>query len=177
MQEPSEGVRFLARRRDRSTVECGKRWASATVFSAGGLVCELAVRGVWNPQTQMLFDFKIVNMDAHSYVNRPVRAILESAAAMKRSKHKEACVDHRADFTPFMCSTDGAIHREGQHFPKRLAARLAPQSGTWPILELWASFVNECPSGIDHCIRDARRKFFSLTPQKPEPRWLLSCNN
>ena len=25
-----------------------------------GLVCEMAVRGVWNPQMQMLFDFKIV---------------------------------------------------------------------------------------------------------------------
>ena len=91
----------------------------------GGLVCDLAVRGVWNPQTQVLFDFKIVNTDAHSYVNRSVRAALESAAAMKRSKHKEACADRRADFTSFVCSTDGAIHREGQHFLKRLAARLA----------------------------------------------------
>ena len=91
----------------------------------GGLVCDLAVRGVWNPQTQVMFDFKIVNTDAYSYVNRPVRAVLESAAAMKRSKHKEACADRRADFTPFVCSTDGAIHREGQHFLKRLAARLA----------------------------------------------------
>ena len=40
----------------------------------GGLVCDLAVRGVWNPQTQVLFYFKTVNTDAHSYVNRPVRA-------------------------------------------------------------------------------------------------------
>ena len=79
----------------------------------GGLVCDLAVRGVWNPQTQVLFDFEIVNTDAHSYVNRPVGAVLESAAAMKRCKHKEACADRRADFTPFVCSTDGAIHREG----------------------------------------------------------------
>ena len=68
----------------------------------GGLVCDLAVRGVWNPQTQVLFDFKIVNTDAHSYINRPVRAVLESAAAMKRSKHREARADRRADFIPFV---------------------------------------------------------------------------
>ena len=79
----------------------------------GGLVCDLAVRGVWNPQT-----------DASSYVNRPVRSVLDSAATAKKIKHKQACADRRADFTPFVCSTDGAVHREGQHFLRRLAARL-----------------------------------------------------
>ena len=91
----------------------------------GGLVCSLAVRGVWHPQASVLLDLKIVNTDAHSYVNLPVRIVLESAAAMKRSKQKEACEDRRADFTTFVCSTDGAIHCEGQHFLKRLAAHLA----------------------------------------------------
>ena len=52
-------------------------------------------------------------------------SVLESAAAQKKAKHKQACAERRADFTPFICSTDGAIHREGQHFLRRLSARLA----------------------------------------------------
>ena len=95
----------------------------------GGLVdvCDHGVRGVWNPQREVLSDFKVVNTDAASYIHRPVRAVLGSAAAQKKAKHKQACAERRADFTPFICSTDVyvAIHREGQHFLWRLSARLA----------------------------------------------------
>ena len=79
---------------------------------------------MWNPQREVLFDFKVVNTDAASYIHRPVRAVLESAAAQKKAKHKQAYAERRADFTPFICSTDGAIRREGQHFLWRLSARL-----------------------------------------------------
>ena len=40
-----------------------------------GLVCNLAVRGVWQPQTEALFDFRVCNADAQSYVNRHVTAV------------------------------------------------------------------------------------------------------
>ena len=36
-----------------------------------GLVCDLVVRGVWHPQTEALFDFRVCNADAQSYANRP----------------------------------------------------------------------------------------------------------
>ena len=83
------------------------------------------MRGVWNPQREVLIDFKVVNSDAASYVGRPVRSVLESAAAAKKAKHRQACADRRADFTSFVCTTDGAIHREGMHFLRRLSARLS----------------------------------------------------
>ena len=91
----------------------------------GALFCDLGVRGMWNPQRDVLLDFKVVNTDAASYIHRPVRSVLESAVAQKKAKHKQACAQRRADFTPFICSADGAIHREGQHFLRRLSARLA----------------------------------------------------
>lgn len=142
-----------------------------------GLVCDLAVRGVWNPQTDVLLDFKIVNTDAQSYVNRPVKSVLESAAAAKKTKHKQACADRRADFTPFVCSTDGAIHREGQHFLKRLAASLSAK---------WAMHYSQTMSFVRtrmalailratvHCIRGARRKFFPLCPENGAAIALMS---
>ena len=58
----------------------------------GALFCDLGVRGVWNPQRDVLLDFKVVNTDAGSYIHRPVRSVLESAAAQKKAKHKQACV-------------------------------------------------------------------------------------
>ena len=132
----------------------------------GGLVCDLAVRGVWNPQTDVLLDFKVVNTDASSYVNRPVRSVLESAATAKKTKHKQACADRRADFTPFVCSTDGAVHREGQHFLRRLAARLAtkwemPYARVMNFVRTRLSIAILRATG--HCVRGARRKFFSLS--------------
>ena len=132
----------------------------------GGLVCDLAVRGVWNPQTDVLLDFKVVNTDASSYVNRPVRSVLESAATAKKIKHKQACADRRADFTPFVCSTDGAVHREGQHFLRRLAARLAtkwemPYARVMNFVRTRLSIAILRATG--HCVRGARRKFFSLS--------------
>ena len=92
-----------------------------------GLICDLAVRGVWNPQTEALFDFRVVNTDAQSYVTRPVLAVLDSFAKAKKAKHHQACMDRRADFTPFIISTDGVLHCEAEHFLKRLAARLSDQ--------------------------------------------------
>ncbi len=130
-----------------------------------GLVCDLAVRGVWNPQTEALFDFRVVNTDAQSYVSRSVAAVLESTAKAKKAKHRQACVERRADFTPFICSTDGVVHREGEHFLKRLAARL---SGKWqkPYSEVM-TFVRVRISlsmlrATVHCVRGSRKKLRAL---------------
>ena len=117
---------------------------------------------------EVLIDFKVVNSDAASYVGRPVRSVLESAAAAKKAKHRQACADRRADFTPFVCTTDGAIHREGLHFLRRLSARLSLK---WELSYSrgWAmNFVRTRMSlailrASVHCLRGARRKFFSLT--------------
>ena len=132
---------------------------------------------MWNPERAVLFDFKVVNTDAASYAHRPVRAVLASAAAQKKAKHKQACAERRADFTQFICSTDGAIHREGQHFLRCLSAQLASK---WEMAYSRAmSFVNvrlslAIPRASVHCLRGARWKLFSLSNDSGAAIALLS---
>ena len=89
------------------------------------LVCDLAVRGVWQPQTEVLFDFHVCNGDAQSYANHLVTTVLNSMTKSKRAKHREACWEHQADLTVFIMSTDVVNQRKGHHFLKRLASRLS----------------------------------------------------
>ena len=87
------------------------------------------MRGVLQPQTEALFDFRMCNTDAQSYANRPVTAVFDSIAKRKKAKHRQACWEPRADFNHVLCQLmHGAIQREGHHFLKWLASRL---SGKW----------------------------------------------
>ena len=87
-----------------------------------GLRVDLEVRGVWSPQTVTLFDIRIIDTDAPSYKHCTPEAVLESAAKEKKKKIVE---DRRGQFTPFAVSVDGLLHREANHFIKRIAASLA----------------------------------------------------
>ena len=125
-----------------------------------GLVCDLAVRGVWHPPTGALFDFHVCNADAQSYSNRPVTAVLDSLAQAKKTKHAQACRQRRTDFTPFIVTTDGALQREGRHFLKRLASCLANKSSKNYCTTM--SFVCTQLSlailrATGHCLRGARK--------------------
>ena len=55
-----------------------------------GLVCDLAVRGVWQPQTEALFDFRVCNADTQSYVNRHVTAVTAWQEQRRTSTRKLA---------------------------------------------------------------------------------------
>ena len=130
-----------------------------------GLICDLAVRGVWQPQTEALFDFRVCNTDAQSYAKRPVIAVFDSIAKGKKAKHRQACWERRADFTPFIVSTDGVIQREGQHFLKRLASRLSDKwskqySETMNFARTQLSL--EILRATNHSIRGARKKLRPL---------------
>ena len=139
-----------------------------------GLVCDRAVRGVWQPQTEALFDFRVCNSDAQSYINRHVTAVLDSLARAKKNKHQEACWERRADFTPFVVTTDGFLQRKGEHFVKRLAARLADK-WTKPSTKWYSTTMNfvmmqlslSILRATNHCLRGARRKLSAL-PLKTE---------
>ena len=132
----------------------------------GGLVCDryLAVRGAWHPQTEALFDFRVCNADAQSYANRLVNAVLDSLAQVK-TKHAQAWRQGRADFTPIIVTTDGVIQREGQHFLKRLASRLASKwskkySTTMSFVRTQLSLAILRATG--HCLCCARKKMLPI---------------
>ena len=98
---------------------------AGTQVGDSGLRLDLGVRGVWQPQAEALFDFKVIDTDAPSYSNRTPESVLESGAQDKKRMYKQAVEDRRGTFTPFVTSVDGLLHREAEHFLKRLATCVA----------------------------------------------------
>ena len=96
-----------------------------TQVGDSGLRLDLGVRGVWQPQAEALFDFKVIDTDAPSYSNHSPESILESGAQDKKRIYKQAVEVRRGTFTPFVTSVDGLLHREAEHFLKRMATCVA----------------------------------------------------
>ena len=49
---------------------------------------------MWQPQTVVLFDIRVVDTDSPSYVNPPVEAVLSSAEAEKKVKYSKVAEAH-----------------------------------------------------------------------------------
>jgi len=64
------------------------------------LIADLCVRGVWQPQTEALFDIRVIDTDSWSYSAHTLLDVLCLAEAEKKHKYSQACHDHRATFTP-----------------------------------------------------------------------------
>ena len=82
------------------------------------LVADLEVRGVWQPQTEALFDIRVIDTDAQSHVQRSVDAVLASAEREKKRKYSEAAMARHASCSPFVLSVDGQMVREARVFMK-----------------------------------------------------------
>ena len=93
-------------------------------FNSPALVADLSVRGVWMPQSEVLFDVRIINTDARSYCNRSPSEVLLTAEVEKK-KYNLACTERRAQFTPLCVSVDGMMGKEASVFVKRLSGRLS----------------------------------------------------
>ena len=63
--------------------------------SAGAdtLIADLSVHGVWEPQTEALFDIQVVDIDAWSYCAHSPRDVLGTAEGEKKRKYLQACQD------------------------------------------------------------------------------------
>ena len=86
-----------------------------------GLVADLAVRGLWQPQTEALIDVRVVDTDARSYCGRLVDQVIKSAEDEKKNKYSAAVANRRGTFTPFVVSVDGYMGAEAERTLKRLA--------------------------------------------------------
>ena len=64
------------------------------------LVADLSIRGAWQPQVTALFDVRIVDTDAPSYLGKSPEAVLKAAEREKKNKYARACEDQHASFTP-----------------------------------------------------------------------------
>ena len=86
--------------------------------SADTLVADLCVCGVWEPQTEPLFDIRVVDTDAWSYCARSsyIYDVLGSAEVEKKRKYLQACQNRHATFTPLCVSVDGMLGSEAEFF-------------------------------------------------------------
>jgi len=89
------------------------------------LVADLCVRGVWLPQAETLFDIRIINTNAQSYLSQPPVSVILTAENEKKRKYLDASVARRAHFTPLCFSVDGIAGSEAASFLKRLAVCLS----------------------------------------------------
>ena len=74
---------------------------------ANTLIADLCVHGVREPQTEAMFDIRVVDTDARSYCAHSPRDVLGNAEGEKKRKYLQAYQDRRATFTPPCVSTCG----------------------------------------------------------------------
>ena len=90
---------------------------------------DLCVRGAFASQTDCVMDLTVMNLDAKSRCKSSTAAALSGGEREKIRKHQQACKDMRADFVPFVVSTDGCMGEQAQKFLRRLGRRLAEKWG------------------------------------------------
>ena len=99
-----------------------------TLADGEALIADLGTRGVWEPQAMALFDIRVVDTDAKSYLSHSPVAVLASAEAEKKRKYCDACTERRATFKLLCFLVDGLVGDEAACFLKHLGRSL---SVTW----------------------------------------------
>ena len=124
---------------------------------------DLGVRGVWQPQTEALFDVRVVDTDAQSYAHRTVSAVLSTAEKEKKRKYTHAAQARHASFSPFVVSVDGVMAWEARFtvpFADRLSTRWSkPYSEVMGWLQTRLSFA--ILRATNRCVRGSRVKWRS----------------
>ena len=85
------------------------------------LIADLCVWGVWLPQAEALFDIRMIDTDAQSYLGWSPTQVISVAENEKKRKYLDAAAACRAHFTPLCFSVDGVAGSEAASFLKRLA--------------------------------------------------------
>ena len=71
-------------------------WEADPQEDVPALRADLAVWGVWFPQSEALLDIRIVKTDAQSYVNRSFNEVLGAAEKEKKAKYSTACEEKKS---------------------------------------------------------------------------------
>ena len=72
-----------------------------------------------------MFDIRIVNLGAGSYLHMMPEKALTKAEKEKKDLYLQACLERRRTFTPMVYSADGIPRAEALDAHKRLAALLS----------------------------------------------------
>jgi len=129
------------------------------------LIADLCICGAWQPQTEALFNIRVIDTDARSYSACTPLVVLCSAEAEKKHNYSQACHDRRATFTPLCVSVDGVLGPETEFFVKRLSDFLAAKWKSpygvamgW----VWACFSFAILRATLLCLRGSCTKWKSL---------------
>ena len=85
------------------------------------LIADLGIRGVWHPQIEALFDGRVTDADAPSYMSCSVADLLIAAEEEKKKKYLTAAEVCHTSFSPFVVTVDGALRHDAVLFLCRLA--------------------------------------------------------
>ena len=81
---------------------------------------------MWLPQIEALFDIRVMDADAPSYVSHSVANVLTMAEEEKKKrKYLKAAEARRGSFSPFVVTADGALGPEAVLFLCHLAEKLS----------------------------------------------------
>jgi uncharacterized C2H2 Zn-finger protein len=134
-----------------------------------GLRADLSCRGVWVAQREALFDIRVVDTDAPSYLPHPVTTILKSAEKEKQRKYSNACEMQHVTFTPLVTSVDGVFAPQMSSFIKHMAEKISERWNRslstilgWLRARIGIAIIR----ATSMCIRGTRHRF------KPVARWL-----
>ena len=127
------------------------------------LIADLGIRGIWQPQTEALFDIRVVDTVAPSYVKCTVEAVLQTAKQEKK-KYLEAVQTRRATFSPFVVSVDGVLSCEAIFLIKSLAEKIAYEKSLSEVTG-WvrARMAFAILRATNLCLRGSRKKWRSGT--------------
>ena len=117
---------------------------------------------MWAPQSEALFNVRISDTDAQSYLTDAPDVVLSKAKANKKSKYCSATTAHCAHFTPLCFSVDGLAGSEATCSFKRLAYGLSHHwESNYPKVMFWirANLAFALVRAMDLCIRGTRTKW------------------
>ena len=84
----------------------------------------VSAHSLWKRGTSVMFDIRIVNLDAGSYLLMTPEKALAKAEKEKKDLYLQACLERRRNFTPIVYSADGIPGAEALAAQKKLAALL-----------------------------------------------------
>ena len=70
-------------------------------------MADVSAHGLWKRGGTAMFDIRIVNLDAGSYLRMTPEKALAKAEKEKKDLYLQACLERRRTFTPMVYSADG----------------------------------------------------------------------
>jgi hypothetical protein len=90
---------------------------------------DVAVHGFWNINKTTIFDVRVCDLDATSYIKKDPQKAFAQMIKTKTTKYDNACKLRRMDFTPLIFSVDGLLSKPAVEASRRLARILSVKWG------------------------------------------------